>query len=64
VGGVAQCSCYRQRLAPVDQRATQRRVLGALPAASVHDDAALEIEDRHDPHRPRIFPTFAGNTTR
>jgi hypothetical protein len=30
----------------------------------MHDDAALEIEDRHDPHRPRIFPTFAGNTTR
>ena len=40
----------RHRLAPVDQRAAQRRVLRALPAAGVHDDAALEIEDRNDSH--------------
>ena len=61
---VAQRPRYRHRLAPVDQRAAQRRVLGALPAASVHDDAALEIEDRHDPHRPRMLPGIRGHTTR
>ena len=33
----------RDRLAPVDQRTAQRRVVGALPAAGVHDDAALEV---------------------
>ena len=38
---------------PVDQRTAQRRVVGALAAAGVHDDAALEVEDRNDPHRPR-----------
>src|SRR5581483_1812605 len=39
------------RLRAVDERAGQRRVFGALAAAGVDDDAALEVEDRNDSHR-------------
>ncbi len=38
-------------LAAIDQRAAQRRVVGALPAPGMDDDAALEVEDRNDAHR-------------
>ena len=38
---------------PCDQRALQRGVIGALPAAGMHDDAALQVEDRNDSHGGR-----------
>ena len=47
----AQRARHRHRLAPVDERAAQRSVVGALAAAGVYDDATLEIEDRNDSHR-------------
>ena len=59
VGGVqrrgsadrAQRPRHRDRLASLDERAAERRVLVAASAAGVDDDAALEVDDRNDLHR-------------
>src|SRR5204863_6852346 len=57
----AERPCDHHGLAAVDQRTAQRGVVGALPAAGVYDHTALEIEDRHDPHRGAYHARIPGH---